>query len=38
MEYRHLGYPLGHQLDGSADRLSPADESVLGTYLREQQR
>jgi aryl-alcohol dehydrogenase-like predicted oxidoreductase len=35
---RPLPYPLWHQLDGSADRLSPADESVLGTYLREQQR
>jgi aryl-alcohol dehydrogenase-like predicted oxidoreductase len=33
---RPLPYPLWHQLDGSADRLSAADESVLGPYLREQ--
>jgi aryl-alcohol dehydrogenase-like predicted oxidoreductase len=34
---RPLPYPLWHQLDGSADRLSAADESVLGPYLRELQ-
>ena len=32
---RPLPYPLWHQLDGSADRLSAADESVLGAHLRE---
>ena len=30
-------YPLWHQLAGSADRLSAADESVLGPHLREAQ-
>ena len=31
---RPLPYPLWHQLAGSADRLSAADESVLGAHLR----
>jgi aryl-alcohol dehydrogenase-like predicted oxidoreductase len=34
---RPLPYPLWHQLDGSADRLSAADESVLAPYLRDRQ-
>ena len=30
---RPLPYPLWHQLDGAADRLSPADLSALGSHL-----